>query len=92
VNGISSTCDRKDYQLVQTPQTFQTALIKKAYAQPYQDSFTDDAIVFEKDGNPLVVFDGDRENIKITWPLDLDFAEAVVKRQAMERKDLENRK
>ncbi len=92
VNGTSISLDREAYRLVQTPQTFDTGLIKKAYTQPYEDTFTDDAFVFENDGNSLVVFDGDRENIKITWSVDIDFAEAVLQRRTSERKDLENKK
>ncbi len=71
--------DRNLYSLVQTPQTFNTALLKKAYEQPWDKTFTDDATVFEADKNKIHLFEGNRENIKITWPSDIQFAEAVLK-------------
>lgn len=92
VDGKSSSRDRNKYQLVQTPQTFDAGLIKKAYTKPYKTAFTDDAFVFENDDNALIVYDGDRENIKITWLVDLDFAEAMLRRRTSEEKDLGNRK
>ena len=38
---------RADYRLVQTPQVFDIQLLKRAYRQPFSDSFTDDASVVE---------------------------------------------
>lgn len=72
----SRPVDRERYWLVQTPQTFKSALIKKAYEQPFELRFTDDATVFEADGNKVELFEGNRENIKITSPADLKIAES----------------
>ena len=47
-DGKSKTVDRNLYRLVQTPQTFQVEILKKAYGQPYESFFTDDASVVEK--------------------------------------------
>ena len=41
----STTVNRDDYKLVQTPQVFDAELLKRAYEQPYQTGFTDDASV-----------------------------------------------
>jgi len=78
-NEISFPVLRNQYKLVQTPQTFRVALLKKAYDKPFELHFTDDATVFEADKNKIVLFDGNRENIKITWPSDLKFAELILK-------------
>lgn len=70
-NGRSTTVSRDDYKLVQTPQVFSLALLKKAYAQPYVPAFTDDASVVEAFGHEVTLVQGNRENIKITTPFDL---------------------
>lgn len=72
---------RSDYRLVQTPQTFSIALLKKAYRQPYDDRFTDDASVVESIGGTVTAVEGNRENIKITTPFDMTIAKALVEQQ-----------
>ena len=67
----TETVARGDYRLVQTPQTFDIQLLKRAYAQPYQDGFTDDASVVESIGQEITLIEGNRENIQITTPFDL---------------------
>jgi 2-C-methyl-D-erythritol 4-phosphate cytidylyltransferase len=49
-NGHSESLLRDEIYLVQTPQTFRSELLKKAYLQPFNEGFTDDASVAEKDG------------------------------------------
>ena len=71
---------RSDYRIVQTPQTFDIALLKQAFNRPYQESFTDDASVVEALGCQVQMVEGNRENIKITTPFDLVVAEALMKR------------
>ena len=68
---------RDSYRLVQTPQVFDVALLRKAYTQTYTDAFTDDASVVEALGEPVHLVEGNRENIKITTPFDLKVAEAL---------------
>lgn len=77
-NATSRNVLRSDYRLVQTPQTFTVSLLKRAYALPYTDAFTDDASVVEALGHNVSMVDGNRENIKITTPFDLVIAEALV--------------
>ena len=74
----SKPVDRSRLRLIQTPQTFRIPLIKKAYEQPYIESFTDDASVLEQTGEPVHLTEGNRENIKITWPDDLYIAELIL--------------
>lgn len=73
----SRTVPRNRYRLVQTPQTFRLSLLRDAYAQPYSESFTDDASVVEELGHPVTLVEGNRENIKITTPYDLAVAETL---------------
>lgn len=63
--------DRSKYFLVQTPQTFKVQQIKDAYAKAGHENFTDDASVLETAGTSINLVEGNRENIKITWPQDL---------------------
>ena len=74
----SHTVPRDLYRLVQTPQAFDIQLHKRAYAQEYNDGFTDDASVVESLGHPITLVNGNRENIKITTPFDLIVAEAIL--------------
>ena len=74
---LSVTVPRDDYKLVQTPQVFDSSLLRKAYSQPYKDFFTDDASVVEAYGEEINLVEGNRENIKITTPFDLRLAEIL---------------
>lgn len=72
--------DREKVLLIQTPQVFKSSIIKKCYQTPWQPSFTDDASVVEHAGNQIHIVEGNRENIKITTPQDLLFAEILLKK------------
>jgi len=74
----SDPVDRDHYRLVQTPQTFKASLILEAYELPWQPQFTDDATVLEAAGHKVHLIEGAPENIKITRPSDLIFAEALL--------------
>ena len=63
---------------IQTPQVFNSELIKKAYLQEYSSEFTDDATVLEKTGEKINLVEGNRENIKITNPEDLLISNALL--------------
>jgi 2-C-methyl-D-erythritol 4-phosphate cytidylyltransferase len=77
-NGLSRAVNRENFKAVQTPQVFYSSLIKKAYAQTYNDQFTDDASVMEAMGTQLHIVEGHPDNIKITRPGDLGYAETVL--------------
>lgn len=72
------SADRSTFRLIQTPQTFDVALIKKAYRIKDDPSLTDDASVAERAGNTISLFEGSYENIKITTPEDLVIAKALL--------------
>ena len=70
--------DRNNVQLIQTPQVFLSDIILKAFEQPYQERFTDEATVVESSGTAIILVPGEHENIKITNPIDLLIAEKVL--------------
>ena len=72
--------DRSRYRLIQTPQTFEVQLIRKAYQVKEDLALTDDASVAERAGHKISLFEGSFENIKITTEEDLVVAEALMKR------------
>lgn len=74
--------DRSRYRLIQTPQTFDLSLIRKAYQQKEDATMTDDASVAERAGFSISLFEGSYENIKITTPEDLVVAEALLKQKS----------
>ena len=70
--------DRNRVRIIQTPQTFFSNIIKPAFEQPYQESFTDEASVVEKKGITIHLIEGEVTNIKITKPVDLLIAENIL--------------
>ncbi len=83
---VQSTPDRNHVWIVQTPQVFDTAIVKKAYGMLMEQekiTVTDDAMAVElMTGNPIRLFRGSYENIKITTPEDLEIAEVFLQRTA----------
>jgi 2-C-methyl-D-erythritol 4-phosphate cytidylyltransferase len=74
---VEQTLDRADTVAVQTPQVFEAGLLRRAYAQADLSS-TDDAGLVERLGERVVAVEGDPANIKITRPLDLKLARAIL--------------
>ena len=70
--------DRGSFRIIQTPQTFLSSLIKKAYETKEQEIFTDDASVLENYGEPINLMEGDYKNIKITTKEDLAIGSALL--------------
>lgn len=66
---------RSELRAVQTPQIFAAELLRKAYEQPFDKSFTDDASVVEAMGHKISLVEGERANLKLTTPEDMDWAE-----------------
>jgi len=75
------TIPRDQIWLAQTPQVFASDLIKKAHQQAYENDYngTDDASLVEYAGHYVSIVQGSVNNIKITEPDDLNFAEQVIK-------------
>ena len=78
----SRIVDRSRFRIVQTPQTFRASVIREAYERPYDERFTDDASVVEACGHEIHLCEGAYSNIKITTPVDMAIAEALLKNNA----------
>lgn len=78
----SSSVDRSKFRLIQTPQTFDIALIRAAYEGKEDFDLTDDASVAERAGYVVSLFEGSYENLKITTPEDFILAEALLNARA----------
>lgn len=70
--------NRNNIRAVQTPQAFHASLIKMAYKQNYDPSFTDEASVLESFGEKINLVDGNIENFKISNSMDLIIAESII--------------
>ncbi len=78
-NGVVlGTPERSGLRAVQTPQGFSTELLRRAYQRAGTGSFTDDASLVENLGTPVHTVAGDPLAFKITTPLDLRLARAVL--------------
>ena len=70
-DGKIETVKRSGCYRIQTPQAFETALIKKAYASITDaDDFTDDSGVYSKYVAPAEIVEGEESNVKLTYPSD----------------------
>jgi 2-C-methyl-D-erythritol 4-phosphate cytidylyltransferase len=77
---VIATPERAGLRAVQTPQGFRTELLLAAYDRTDSAVTTDDASMVEHLGVQVHVIDGDPMAFKITTPMDLRLAEAVVAR------------
>ncbi len=84
---VTKTLDRRRCYLVQTPQVFGYRVLRNAFEKAYVDGYygTDDASLVERCGGRIRVAMGSYVNIKITTPEDMILAEALLRKEAMER-------
>lgn len=75
----SKIVNRDHLRIIQTPQTFLAEVLLKAFEQEYEESFTDEAGVVEKMGEQVHLIEGEWTNLKITQPIDLEIALAILK-------------
>ena len=78
-NGVVlGTPERAGLRAVQTPQGFRADVLRRAYERAGAGGFTDDASMVEQFGGQVQVVEGDPLAFKITTPMDLLLAEAVL--------------
>jgi 2-C-methyl-D-erythritol 4-phosphate cytidylyltransferase len=80
-NGmVMETVERSSLWAVQTPQAFRVPLLTKAHEYAEKVGFlgTDDASLVEYLGEKVAIVKGDYNNIKLTTPEDLSFANAIL--------------
>ena len=81
---VLSTPDRSRLQAVQTPQVFDFDLLRGALKKAAQEgaAITDDCSAVERMGFKVKIVEGDERNIKITTPIDIKIAEALLEDMA----------
>ena len=77
-NDGSHIVPRSELRIVQTPQIFRAEVLRKAYEQSFSTAFTDDASVVEAAGYKISLVEGDKHNIKLTTPEDMEYAEWLL--------------
>jgi len=86
VGAITSTPDRKNTWIAQTPQCFSYELALSSYNKAIESrdtTITDDAMVVRKYGNAHVaMLAGGYENIKVTTPEDIVIGEALLRQDS----------
>ena len=83
-NGvILSTPDRSAMWSIQTPQVFEKELYRRAmdHAEANQLAVTDDCSMVEAIGEKVRLIRGEYSNIKLTTPVDITLAEALLKKR-----------
>ncbi|HNU55162.1 MAG TPA: 2-C-methyl-D-erythritol 4-phosphate cytidylyltransferase, partial [Flavobacteriales bacterium] len=70
--------DRSKLLAVQTPQCFHADLLRKAFEQPYESTFTDEATLVERLGMKVALVEGEENNIKVTTAVDMKVAELLL--------------
>jgi 2-C-methyl-D-erythritol 4-phosphate cytidylyltransferase len=77
--GAHKMLDRNQVRMVQTPQTFLSTILLRAYEMEERDYFTDEASVVEASGEQVHLIEGEYSNIKITRPQDMAVAEEILR-------------
>ena len=82
---VQATVPREDKWLAQTPQMFRLGALHAALAQVAASGFegiTDESSAMERLGLAPRLVPGSAQNLKVTYPADFAFAEAVLKGRA----------
>ena len=80
---VASVPDRSRLWMVQTPQTFRAKRLRELYRSLTEDEkevLTDAARIYVMKGQPVGIVKGESWNIKITYPQDIEIAEAIYRR------------
>ena len=79
-SAVEQTLERDALRAVQTPQVFESSLLKAALQGALAGGIpiTDDCSAVERLGKVVFLVEGDEENLKITTPADMILAEAVL--------------
>lgn len=85
-SNIKNTPDRSKLWQAQTPQIFRKELLVEAYKLAKKGNYlgTDDASLVERIRGIVKIVEGDRRNLKITYPIDFKIAELILKERELE--------
>ncbi len=86
-NQTHAPIDRDRVKIIQTPQTFLSAPLIKAFEQTYHANFTDEATVMEAAGETVHLIEGEFSNLKITSPNDLIIANTIISDRLSQTKE-----
>lgn len=86
---VVETVERSSLWAVQTPQAFRFSILLEAYKKAEEDKFTgtDDSSLVERISYPVSMVEGDYDNIKLTTPEDLLFAEVILRKHKRLREE-----
>lgn len=78
--AVAQTLARETLRAVQTPQVFEASLLKAALQAALESDIpvTDDCAAVERLGKAVFLVDGEETNLKITTPMDLVLAAAIL--------------
>ena len=78
---VRGTADRTTTWAAQTPQVFRAQTLRAAYERASADGWdgTDDASFVERAGGRLAMYEGSRDNIKVTVPEDLPLVDRLLR-------------
>ncbi|WP_071458919.1 2-C-methyl-D-erythritol 4-phosphate cytidylyltransferase [Bacillus massilinigeriensis] len=84
---VTETVERSSLWAVQTPQAFRVSILREAHERAEAESFigTDESSLAERIGVKVAIIEGDYDNIKLTTPEDLFFAEAILNKREIEQ-------
>jgi 2-C-methyl-D-erythritol 4-phosphate cytidylyltransferase len=83
-NGIvAETVERSSLWAVQTPQAFRVSVLLEAHNKALRERFigTDESSLVERIPHRVSIIEGDYDNIKLTTPEDIYFAEAILRKR-----------
>lgn len=88
-HSIVGTPDRRMFWVAQTPQIFRADICRRAYQTAMIDGFvgTDDSSLVERINGRILMFDGPRDNIKVTVPEDVGPVIAALSSRVGRRDD-----
>ena len=85
---VTNVPDRSRLWMTQTPQSFRAKKLRELYlglSDSEKEVLTDAARIYVMKGEPVEIVRGESWNIKITYPQDLEIAEAILRRTAESR-------
>ena len=79
---VEGTVDREKLWVIQTPQAFRYELLKLASAEAQAEGFlgTDESMLVERLGEPILIVESTYDNVKMTTQEDLVFGEVLLKK------------
>lgn len=82
---VEATPDRRTLWVAQTPQVFRAAFLREAYGAAADEGFegTDDASIVERAGGSVLMLEGSRWNVKVTFREDLAVVEALLRERGL---------